>query len=222
MVSVEFEKEFNLTTKQAYDTIVLWLVAIKAKIKDHNEPYYIKAVHGVNWKQIEDFRKKKTIMINIIPPEHGKLGIKVHVKASLSFWHRKKRMEIVKEYWDKYLFSQLWTVLNETKQEAILWQIKVIQFLVTLPKVKKDSDFKNFMKKLCERFRAENLTDEQVQQITEALKLQLLTAKIFNSSKKEKILELVGNISKNIFGKNVPVVISGALLSLVEHVIKNQ
>ena len=220
MVAVEYEREFKLTPKQAYEKIAAWLVAIKTDIKDSTEPFYIKAVQGTNLVMLDNPSKRKTLSFDITPldPKHG--GVKVHLKASMTLWRRESRMQHAQESWDEHLFTQLWAILNTTREEDLLWQIKVTQFLIALPKVQKESDFKGFMKKLCQRFQAENLTDDQVQQITEALKLQLLTAKLFAPTKREKLLEVVGSIAKTIFGEVIPAAISGALVGVVEYLVK--
>lgn len=221
MTSIEFKKEFNLTAKQAYDTILLWLATIKARITDYKEPFNITAVHGSYWKFDRDPAKKKKIRITIRPKEPSNPGVKIHLKASLSLWRPKQRIAQVQQSWDDLLFSQLWVVLNETKQEEILWHIKVTQFLVALqPPVKNKTDFKRFMKKLCQRLKVEQLTNDQVLQITEALKLQLLTAKIFAPSKKERVFRFVESLSKSVFGETLTDSISGALRGLVEYSTK--
>ena len=218
MSFVEYEKEFNLTAQQAYEQTVLWLTAIRAPIKDTNKPFYIKAVHGSFWKGVENPMKRKTIKVNITPLESKNLGVKVHLKATLEGWRLDQKMKQVKQSWDENLFSQLWAVLSKTNHDEILWQIKITQFIHLVPSVENASDFKRFMKKLCQRIKVLNLNDDEVLQITEALKLNLLTAKIFAPTKKEKILQFVERLSKSVLGEALTDTLSGALRGLVEYI----
>ncbi len=220
MHQMEYEKEFKLTPQQAYDGIMKWLGAIKATVKDYREPFYIKAIQGSLWKFLRDPNRKKKLRIDIEPLESNGKGVKVSLKAFVNLPRREKRLEEASETWNQYLFSQLWAILETTKEEEIMWNIKVTQFMVAVPEVKKESDFKQLIKKLCQHCKEENLTDDQVLQITDALKLRLLTAKLFAPSKREKLAEWVGKISKSILGDVITDVISGALNTLVDYLIK--
>ncbi len=77
------EHEFNLSAEEAYDLIARWLVKIKAEIKDHNEPFYVKASHGSALKNWRNPLHKKTIEITLQEQTESGFPLKVHVKASL-------------------------------------------------------------------------------------------------------------------------------------------
>ncbi len=218
MSSLEYEKEFDLTPEQAYKTIGNWLVGINAKIEDHKEPVYILAVHGTFWTNVENTQKKKKISITIKPLNTNK--VQIHLKTTLTLWYRNARMENARKSWEEGLINQLWATINEKTEDGILWQIKVTQYLIALPIVTKESDFKRFMKKLCQSIDKEQLTEHQVLQMTEALKLTHLSCKIFAPTKKEKVFKIVTEISNKILGEGLSVAISGALHQLVEFMIK--
>lgn len=220
MRSFEYEKEFNLTPIQAYNQILLWLASIKARIRDYNKPFKINAIHGSFWKDIRDPKKRKALRFTITPLEPKTLGVKIHLKVLYDSWRRKEVLNGVRPSWDHHLFSQLWAVLDETKNEDILWQIKIAQFVGALPEVKNESDFKRFMRKLCKNAHVLHLSDATFQQLTEALKLKLLTVKIFAPSKKEKMFQFVEALAKSVFGEALTDSVSGALRGLVEYITK--